>query len=141
MLEPGHFVGLAGDLGAGKTQFARGVAEGLLVPPGDVASPTFAIVYGYQGRILLYHADFYRLSGWDELYATGFLDLLREPAAILVEWWDRIPKAAPEGFLSLQWEVTSENSRKVTATAKGAGHEGLLTRWASASQLIQRPEP
>ncbi len=76
LLQPGDFVGLIGDLGAGKTQLVRGVAAGANVPTAQVASPTFAIVYPYVGRLPIYHADFYRLESYDELYATGFTDLV-----------------------------------------------------------------
>ena len=75
LLQPGDFVGLIGDLGAGKTHLVRGVAEGAGVAHSEVASPTFAIVYPYDGRIPLYHADLYRLADYEELYATGFMDL------------------------------------------------------------------
>ena len=86
LLAPGDFVGLVGQLGAGKTHFVRGVAEGAGVAPGEVSSPTFAIVHPYQGRFPLHHADLYRLKDEDELYATGFFDLLGPDSAMLVEW-------------------------------------------------------
>src|SRR5690348_12674735 len=92
LLRPGDFVGLMGELGAGKTQLVRGIAHGAGVNPREVASPTFAIVYPYRGRLPLYHADLYRLQDYDELYATGFLDLVDAGGATLVEWLDRIPK-------------------------------------------------
>lgn len=132
VLAPGHFVGLVGDLGAGKTQFARGVAAGAGVPPSEVASPTFAIVYPYRGRITLHHADLYRLADRDELYATGFFDLFSE-GAMLVEWLDRIPEAAPSDFLLVQFEVLDDERRRLHAQAFGAIHAALLNRWAIAA--------
>lgn len=128
VLAPGHFVGLVGDLGAGKTQFVRGVAAGANVPASEVASPTFAIVYPYRGRVALHHADFYRLADRDELYATGFFDLL-PGGAMLVEWLDKIPEAAPADFLLVQFEVVDDERRRITARATGDVHAALLRAW------------
>jgi tRNA threonylcarbamoyladenosine biosynthesis protein TsaE len=124
----GDFVGLIGELGAGKTQFARGVAAGAGVDRSEVASPTFAVVYPYRGRLALFHADLYRLSDYDELYATGFFDLLTE-GAMLVEWIDRIPQAAPDDHLEVRFEVASDDERKLVARATGARAGELLERW------------
>src|SRR5512145_3164524 len=90
LLRPGDVVALVGDLGAGKTQLVRGACAGAGVAPADVSSPTFAIVQTYRGRLPVHHADLYRLGDLDELYATGFMDLLGGEGAMLVEWADRI---------------------------------------------------
>jgi tRNA threonylcarbamoyladenosine biosynthesis protein TsaE len=132
LLQPGDFVGLVGDLGAGKTHLVRGVAEGAGVSRSEVASPTFAIVYPYRGRLPLYHADLYRLADYDELYATGFLDLVGGDGAVLVEWLDRIPQAAPREYLRLTLRDTGEESRELVAEAWGARPAALLKAWLSA---------
>jgi tRNA threonylcarbamoyladenosine biosynthesis protein TsaE len=132
LLQPGDFVGLVGDLGAGKTHLVRGVAEGAGVSRSEVASPTFAIVYPYRGRLPLYHADLYRLADYDELYATGFLDLVGGDGAVLVEWLDRIPKAAPREYLRLTLRDTGEESRELVAEAWGTRPAALLKAWLSA---------
>jgi len=129
VLRAGEFVGLVGELGAGKTAFIRGVAEGAGVPEREVSSPSFAIVQPYQGRsVTLHHADLYRLVGEDELYATGFYDLLAQ-GATLVEWLDRVPRAAPEDHLRLDFTVLEDESRKIVATATGPKHAELLQAW------------
>lgn len=128
LLEPGDFVGLVGELGAGKTELARGVAEGAGVPPSEIASPSFAIVYPYRGRLPLYHADFYRIGDYDELYATGFFDLGKD-GAVLVEWLDRVPQAAPEQLLLLELAATGEEERRIRARAYGERAAELLRRW------------
>jgi len=129
VLREGDFVGLVGELGAGKTAFIRGVAEGAGVPAGEVSSPSFAIVQPYRGRLLLHHADLYRLADEDELYATGFYDLLAQ-GATLVEWLDRIPRAAPEDHLRLGFTVLEDESRRIAAEAFGGPrHADLLQRW------------
>jgi len=129
LLQPGDFIGLIGDLGAGKTHLVRGVAEGAGVARSEVASPTFAIVYPYRGRVPLYHADLYRLADYDELYATGFFDLVGGDGAVLVEWLDKVPQAAPREYLRLTLRDTGEESRELVAEAWGARPVALLGAW------------
>jgi tRNA threonylcarbamoyladenosine biosynthesis protein TsaE len=129
LLRPGDFVGLIGDLGAGKTHLVRGVAEGAGVARSEVASPTFAIVYPYRGRVPLYHADLYRIADYDELYATGFLDLLGEEGAMLVEWLDKVPEAAPREYLRVTLRPTGDEARELVAEAFGARPAELLSAW------------
>jgi tRNA threonylcarbamoyladenosine biosynthesis protein TsaE len=132
VLRPGDFVGLVGDLGAGKTELVRGIADGLGVEKSQVASPTFAIVYPYEGgRLPLFHADLYRVADFDELYATGFLDLLGAGGAVVVEWIDRIWEAAPEDALIvtlLPLEVDA-GRRTLHARAHGPRSAQLLREW------------
>ena len=128
LLRAGDFVALWGELGAGKTQLARGVAEGAGVDPGAVSSPTFSIVQSYPGtHATLHHSDFYRLKGEDELFATGFYDL---EGAFLVEWIDLVPSALPaDASLRVTLEVVDADTRRVVATARGERHEALLRAW------------
>jgi tRNA threonylcarbamoyladenosine biosynthesis protein TsaE len=98
--EPGAVVvALVGPLGAGKTEWVKGLAEGLGVDPRLVASPTFVIASEYPGRgpgiRRLAHVDLYRLESEAELEATGFLDLLAPGTVVAVEWADRFPEALP----------------------------------------------
>jgi tRNA threonylcarbamoyladenosine biosynthesis protein TsaE len=132
-LQPGDFVGLVGDLGAGKTELVRGIAEGLGVERSQVSSPTFAIVYPYEGgRLTLFHADLYRVGDFDELYATGFLDLVGPSGAMVVEWIDRIWNAAPEDALivTLQPAAAADpDCRTLHARAHGPRSAQLLRDW------------
>lgn len=125
-LEGGDFVGLVGELGAGKTHFSRGVAQGAGVPAGDVSSPTFSIINPYQGRIALHHVDLYRLRDEDELYGTGFHDLVGPDAAMLVEWLDQIPGAAPREYLRIELAHAGPEARTLKAEAFGERPERLL---------------
>ncbi len=102
LLAPGDVVALVGDLGAGKTQLVRGASAGAGVRPEDVSSPSFAIVATYAGRLPVHHADLYRIGDEDELYGTGFGDLVGGEGALLVEWADRIPSALPDERLTIQ---------------------------------------
>jgi tRNA threonylcarbamoyladenosine biosynthesis protein TsaE len=135
LLQDGDVVALCGDLGAGKTQLIRGVCAGAGVAPGDVSSPTFAIVQTYRGRLPVHHADLYRLGDLDELYATGFMDLVGGEGALLVEWAERITGWLPAEHLTVRLsEVAGRPSwRRIVLEPSGARHEALV------SALLARP--
>ena len=89
-LNAGAVILLFGDLGAGKTALVRGLAEGLGIAPGEVTSPTFALVHRYAAaRSPVFHLDLYRLSSPAELTNLGWDEILAEEALILVEWPER----------------------------------------------------
>ena len=131
VLQSGDFVGLTGQLGAGKTLFSRGVAEGAGVPLDDVSSPTYSIIQSYRGRLALHHVDLYRLTSEEDLFSTGFHDLLEGEGAFLVEWIDQVRGAAPEDLLRLTLEVTSLETRTFKVTTSGPKSEALLQRWTA----------
>ena len=83
---------LQGDLGAGKTVFAKGIGAGLDIDPAEVNSPTFTIVNRHEGRMRLYHLDLYRIEGGaNEVYDLGLEEILAEPGAVVViEWPERL---------------------------------------------------
>ncbi len=89
--EPAVFL-LQGDLGAGKTVFAKGIAAGLEIDPAEVNSPTFTIVNRHDGRMRMYHLDLYRIAGGaDEVYDLGLEEMIEEPVAVVViEWPERL---------------------------------------------------
>ena len=89
-LSAGDVVLLYGDLGAGKTAFVRGLAEGLGVAPGEVSSPTFTLVQEYRGgRVTLVHVDLYRLNDSREIEDLG-LDEIAAGAVLTIEWADKL---------------------------------------------------
>jgi tRNA threonylcarbamoyladenosine biosynthesis protein TsaE len=91
-LSPGAVVLLFGDLGAGKTAFVRGLAEGLGVPADDVSSPTFTLMQEYRGgRVTLIHVDLYRLNDAREIDDLG-LEELGEHAIVAIEWAEKLPR-------------------------------------------------
>lgn len=111
-------VALHGPLGAGKTQFTKGLAAGLGVPPDEpVVSPTFVLVREYAGRLRLYHLDAYRLSGAQELRALGFDEMLAEADAVIaVEWAERVADAVPAGAVHVEFAHVGEMERRLRAT-------------------------
>lgn len=103
LLKPGDCLLLEGDIGAGKTHFARALIGALLARPEDIPSPTFTLVQTYQGADCeIWHADLYRLSGPDEIEELGLVDAFSS-AICLVEWPDRLGPLAPPGALSLHF--------------------------------------
>jgi tRNA threonylcarbamoyladenosine biosynthesis protein TsaE len=139
LLAPGDVVALVGDLGAGKTQLVRGACAGAGVPSEEVSSPSFAIVATYRGRLPVHHADLYRIVGEDELYGTGFGDLVGADGALLVEWADRIPGALPEEKLTvtLEHDARADDTRHVVLEGVGARH-ALLARKLAGSRPKRR---
>jgi tRNA threonylcarbamoyladenosine biosynthesis protein TsaE len=114
VLVAGDVVALAGDLGAGKTAFVQGLARGLGIR-GRVSSPTFTIVDEHEdGRVPLYHADFYRLEEAGELDAIGFDDYFARGGVVVVEWADRFPRALPDERLDLRIAITGPATRRFT---------------------------
>ena len=104
-----------------------------------MSSPTFAIVATYTGgRLTLLHADLYRLLDSDELYATGFFELIGGQAAAVVEWIDRIPDAAPPEHLWLTLEHRGRYDRHLSVRAVGARYERLVERWLGPERLRPR---
>ncbi len=93
--EKGQVFCLEGDLGVGKTAFAKGFAAGLGVTE-DVVSPTFTIVREYEGRIPFYHFDIYRLPDGDSLYDIGFDEYVEGKGVCLIEWADQLREEMPE---------------------------------------------
>jgi tRNA threonylcarbamoyladenosine biosynthesis protein TsaE len=112
-LEGRAVVSICGDLGAGKTEFVKGIAEGLGCSD-SVTSPTFSLVHEYRtGRLPFLHMDFYRLQDERELDEIGFDDYLNEPAVCAIEWADRFPDRVPTDALWVKIRINSPNERIV----------------------------
>jgi tRNA threonylcarbamoyladenosine biosynthesis protein TsaE len=110
---------LVGDLGAGKTAFVRGLAEGLGVSPAEVSSPTFTLIQEYRGgRLPLLHVDLYRLNDPQEVDDLG-LEELGSGAVVAIEWADKLP-APPPDAIRVTIEHAGESERRVTIAAQKA---------------------
>jgi tRNA threonylcarbamoyladenosine biosynthesis protein TsaE len=129
----GLVVGLIGELGAGKTVFAKGLAEGLGVAEGAVASPTFVIAAELPTPrgLRFVHADLYRVGSEAELEGAGWLDWLGTGTLLVVEWADRLPRALPADRLEVRLSVQAgcAQERDLEARALGPGAEAVLRRW------------
>ena len=118
-LKAGDVILLEGELGAGKSELARGVARGLGVTE-TVTSPSFTILNVYEsGRIPLYHFDWYRLESAEELYELGMDEYLGGNGIALVEWPAQCPDAVPEKCLRIKISATGENSRRIETESCG----------------------
>mgnify|MGYP002564309085 CR=1 FL=1 len=112
-LRPGDVIAYFGDLGAGKTAFTRGIAEGLGVSE-QVTSPTYTIVNEYlSGRLPLFHFDMYRLGSEEELFDIGWEDYLARGGVCAVEWSENV-SGAMEDAITVRIEKTSDEGRKIT---------------------------
>ncbi len=98
---------LEGDLGVGKTVFAKGVALGLAITE-PVVSPTFTIVHEYEGRLPLYHFDVYRIGDPDEMYDIGFDEYLFGEGVCLIEWPSQVEELLPETAVRITIEKEPE---------------------------------
>ena len=103
VLRPGDVVVLTGDLGAGKTTFAKGVARALGVRE-PVTSPTFTIVQEYEGDAPIAHVDVYRLERVQELHDLGFEELL-DGRVVLIEWGETVAPALPRERIEVSLEI------------------------------------
>lgn len=134
MLTAGDTVLLHGDLGAGKSVFARGVARGMGVT-GAMPSPTFTLLIPYAGRLKLYHYDLYRLNDPDEFYAAGLDEFIGGDGVALIEW-PEMAEIDPEPRLDVTIDRTDGDDtemRKITLKNSGIGglDEEKLAEWRS----------
>ncbi len=127
LVGPGDFIALTGDLGTGKTHFARGVAAGLGVGPAvPVTSPTYTILNIYAGRLPLYHFDLYRLAGDQEEDELGFEEYFYGDGVCLVEWAERWPDLLPAERLTVLFDHRDDLSRSISLDPHGARYESLV---------------
>jgi len=128
LLEQPALILLQGDLGAGKSVLARGIARGLGVDPQiPITSPTFTLMNHYSARLDLYHFDLYRLSEPDELIEIGFDDFAFGTGVALVEWPERLEDESVEG-LWVRINIGENNRRDLFFQASGVVAEDLLRR-------------
>jgi tRNA threonylcarbamoyladenosine biosynthesis protein TsaE len=119
VLRPGDVIALSGDLGAGKTSFARGLIRGLGWQ-GEVPSPTYTLVQSYDPpdvRIPVWHVDLYRLEDPEEADALG---LFETDAALIIEWPERLGARVPHGALHLHISGSGDAVRHLTWEAPKA---------------------
>ena len=111
-LTGGAVLALFGGLGMGKTAFVRGLAAGRGLE-AEVSSPTFALVHEYGGQPPLVHFDMYRVTGWDDLYSTGFFDYIDAGCILAVEWSENVEGALPEEALRFRVARREDGAREI----------------------------
>ena len=120
LLLPGDVLLLWGDLGAGKSELTRGLADGLGIS-GPVSSPSFTILNVYEdGCIPLYHFDWYRLQSSEELYEMGMDEYLGGDGIAVVEWPGQCPDAIPEDCLSITITPVDVTTREIAFSPRGS---------------------
>jgi tRNA threonylcarbamoyladenosine biosynthesis protein TsaE len=123
---------LWGELGAGKTVLARGVAIGLGLDASDVASPTFIILReSFSGRLPFFHIDLYRLEGTD-LTNTGWEECLDAGGVTVIEWPDRAGTGLPDDRLDIRIESIADTKRRIVVAAKGPRSARLVEELRSS---------
>lgn len=133
VVNPGTVIALNGELGAGKTVFAQGVGLGLEVEEA-VTSPSFVLMNVYQGRLELYHFDFYRLEEEDELASLGLDEYFYGEGVALVEWAGKFSRSLPPARLEItitRDDKRGEDARLLHVDPRGDENIALLKEWSS----------
>ena len=135
LLRPGDVLVLSGDLGAGKTQLTKGIAEGLHVAE-PVTSPTFNILIVHEGRMPLYHFDLYRLEAAEQLDDLDYWGTLEADGVAVVEWGDRFAEAMPPECLVARIRITADDAREVCLEPRGERGAELAEEWLRSCAAI-----
>ena len=123
--DAGDLICLWGELGAGKTQLAKGIARGLGVD-ATVNSPTFVLMAEYAGRLPLFHVDLYRLTDARDALAGGVVDERQEGGVTVVEWPERMASVLPSARLDVRIEGTGDEERSIELSADDPRYEQLV---------------
>lgn len=127
LAQGGEIVGLIGELGAGKTCFVRGVAEGANVgKEAWVRSPTFTLINEYQGRLPIYHIDLYRLGGRADIESLNLREYLYSDGISLIEWFEHLPAQEIDEYLEVRFAHAGANLREIALTGHGERYEKLI---------------
>ena len=125
LVQAGDLILLTGDLGAGKTCLTQGIAWGLGID-SYASSPSFVLVKEYQGRLILYHVDLYRLDSIEEIAELGISDFLLGGGICVVEWADKAMDDFSGGHLLVEFEHSRENERLLRFKPNGQRYVSLL---------------
>jgi tRNA threonylcarbamoyladenosine biosynthesis protein TsaE len=127
LAQGGEIIGLIGELGAGKTCFVRGVADGAQVgKEAWVRSPTFTLINEYQGRLPVYHIDLYRVSSPAEIEGLNLREYLYSDGISLIEWFEHLPAAEVDEYLAVRIAHAGKTQREIVFVAHGERYERLI---------------
>lgn len=131
-LRGGERIALSGDLGAGKTCFVRGLAEGLGIPPEEVRSPSFPILIPHEhGRLPLYHIDLYRLPAGD-IDSLSLREYIYGSGVCAIEWPERLDEPMRD-HLAITIDFAPDGARRLVAVAHGSGYESAIAALANTA--------
>jgi tRNA threonylcarbamoyladenosine biosynthesis protein TsaE len=134
LLLPGDIVALVGELGAGKTQFIKGLAAGVRVGKSTyISSPSFTLINEYVGKVRFYHIDLFRLKSEKEAEELGLEEYFQGGGITAIEWADKIPSLLPEEILWINICYTGKNIRSFEMIGKGMRYEELLKKFGIRS--------
>lgn len=127
LVQGGEIIGLVGELGAGKTCFVRGVAEGLEVGKDAwIRSPTFTLINEYDGRLPVYHIDIYRVGKQEEIESLNLRECLYADGVSLIEWFEYLPADEVDEYLQLTISHGGGAKRELAFVAHGERYERLV---------------
>jgi tRNA threonylcarbamoyladenosine biosynthesis protein TsaE len=139
-LAPGDILALYGELGAGKTCLVRGIARGLGIEVGSVASPSFTLINEYTGRVPLIHLDGYRLDSAEAFEELGLEDYFEGEGVLVIEWAEKVPNLPEERIdIVIQW--VDEHRRHFRIRARGPVAGRLQASDLNSSSVILSPSP
>jgi len=118
LLVPGDVVAITGELGAGKTTFIKGLAEGTGVSD-FVSSPSFVIINEYSGKIPFFHVDLYRLNDLSEIEDIAIEEYFERKGIVAIEWAEKLKSLLPGKHIKIDIEATNESERKFIFTEIG----------------------
>lgn len=115
VLNEGDVIALVGELGSGKTWFAKGIAIGLGISPRTViTSPSFSLLNEYEGRCTFFHMDAYRLESLSDFISAGLDEYFFQDGVVAMEWADRWPEILPDWRVKVEFAIVDDHLRKIT---------------------------
>jgi len=128
-LGEGDVIALVGELGSGKTWFAKGIGLGLGVSPDTViTSPSFSLVNEYEGQYPFFHMDGYRLESLSDFLSAGLDEYLYQGGVVAMEWADRWPEILPNWNIKVEIVIVDEHSREITMSGQHPRAIEILTK-------------
>jgi len=124
-LKQGDVVAFFGELGSGKTAMIKGICKGLGVSKG-VKSPSFVFLGMYKAKFTVYHFDFYRLRGEEELILFDYKNFFYDSAIVLLEWAERVRDFLPEERFDIRMKILNENKREICISDTSSKKPSLL---------------
>jgi len=149
LVQGGEIIGLVGELGAGKTCFARGFAAGIGVgKEAWVRSPTFTLINEYNGRLPVYHIDLYRVGQREQQVGLNLREYLYDDGVSLIEWFEYLPADEVDEYLEIKFAHRGVAQRELTFIAHGERYEKIIEEFKSSrvqgfkgSKESRRPKP